>query len=89
MSKISVKTRNEKRRKLAEKYAAKREELKAAGDMLGIQKLPRNSSPTRVRLRCSVTGRGRSVYRKYGVCRNIFRQLALEGKILGIRKASW
>lgn len=89
MSKISVKTRNDKRQRLVEKYLAKREELKAAGDWEGLQKLPRNSSPTRLRSRCSVTGRGRAVYRKFGLCRNVFRQLALEGKIPGIRKASW
>jgi len=71
------------------KYATKRAELKAAGDMEGLQKLPRNSSPTRLRNRCSLTGRPRSVYRKYGVCRNVFRQLSLEGKIPGIRKSSW
>lgn len=89
MAKICIVARNEKRIRMAEKYAAKREELKAAGDMEGLQKLPRNSAPVRVRNRCSVTGRGRSVYRKYGLCRNVFRQMALEGKIPGIRKASW
>lgn len=89
MSKKSIIARNDRRTRLAEKYAAKRAELKAAGDMDGLQKLPRNSSPSRVRNRCLVTGRGRGVYRKYGLCRNMFRQLALEGKIPGIRKASW
>lgn len=89
MAKKSIIARNERRIRLAEKYAAKRAELKAAGDMEGLQKLPRNSSPTRIRKRCLVTGRGRGVYRKYGLCRNMFRQLALEGKIPGIRKASW
>lgn len=89
MSRKSIIARNEKRQRLVEKYAAKREELKAAGDYEGLQKLPRNSAPTRVRNRCSMTGRGRSVYRKYGLCRNMFRKLALEGKIPGIRKASW
>jgi len=89
MSKKSIIARNERRTRLAEKYAAKRAELKAAGDMDVLQKLPRNSSPSRVRNRCLVTGRGRGVYRKYGLCRNMFRQLALEGKIPGIRKASW
>ncbi len=89
MSKKSIMARNSKRQKLVDKYAAKREELKAMGDSEGLQKLPRNSSPTRVRLRCSVTGRPRAVYRKFGLCRNVFRQLALEGKIPGIRKASW
>jgi small subunit ribosomal protein S14 len=74
---------------MAEKYAAKRAELKAAGDWEALQKLPRNSSMTRVRNRCTVTGRGRAVYKKFGLCRNIFRQMSLEGKIPGIRKASW
>lgn len=81
--------RNEKRQRMVEKYAKKRAELKAEGDSEGLQKLPRNSSPSRLRNRCSVTGRPRAVYRKFGVCRNVFRQLALEGKIPGIRKASW
>ncbi len=89
MAKKSIIARNQRRAKLVEKYASKRAELKAAGDMEGLQKLPRNSAPSRVRNRCLVTGRGRGVYRKYGLCRNMFRQLALEGKIPGIRKASW
>lgn len=89
MSKICIVARNEKRKKLVAKYADKRAELKAAGDVEGLQKLPRNSSPTRVRNRCSVTGRPRGVYRKYGICRNLFRELALDGKIPGIRKSSW
>lgn len=89
MSKKSVIARNTKRIALVEQYLAKRNELKAAGDMEGLQKLPRNSAPTRVRNRCSQTGKGRGVYRKFGLCRNQFRALALEGKIPGIRKASW
>ena len=89
MAKKSVVARNEKRIRLAAKYAQKRQELKEAGDMVGLQKLPRNSAPTRIRQRCFITGRGRGVYRKFGLCRNMFRQLALEGKIPGIRKASW
>ncbi len=89
MAKTSVVARNEKRKRLVVKYAAQRAELKAAGDMIGLQKLPRNSAPTRVRNRCFLTGRGKGVYRKFGLCRNMFRQLALEGKIPGIRKASW
>lgn len=89
MAKTSVVARNEKRKRLVAKYAAQRAELKAAGDMVGLQKLPRNSAPTRVRNRCFLTGRGKGVYRKFGLCRNMFRQLALEGKIPGIRKASW
>ncbi|MCX6140652.1 MAG: 30S ribosomal protein S14 [Candidatus Kapabacteria bacterium] len=89
MAKTSVIARNKKRIRLAAKYATKRAELKAAGDMVGLQKLPRNSSPTRVRSRCLITGRGKGVYRKFGLCRNMFRLLALEGKIPGMRKASW
>jgi small subunit ribosomal protein S14 len=89
MSKVSIIARNEKRKRLVEKYAEKRAALKEAGDHEGLQKLPRNSAPTRLRNRCSVTGRGRGVYRKFGICRNVFRQLASEGKIPGIRKASW
>jgi len=89
MSTTAVKARNIKRQRLVAKYAAKRAELKAAGDYESLQKLPRNSSATRVRNRCFVTGRGRGVYRKFGLCRNMFRQMALEGKIPGIRKASW
>ncbi|MCX7735217.1 MAG: 30S ribosomal protein S14 [Candidatus Kapabacteria bacterium] len=89
MSKTSVVARNLKRIRMSEKYKARREELKAAGDYEALQKLPRNSSPTRVRNRCSLTGRGKGVYRKFGLCRNVFRQMALEGKLPGIRKASW
>jgi small subunit ribosomal protein S14 len=89
MAKKSIIARNEKRKRLVEKYAAKRAELKSLGDFEGLQKLPRNSAPTRVRSRCFLTGRGRGVYRKFALCRNMFRQLALEGKIPGIRKSSW
>lgn len=89
MAKKSVVARNLKRQRLVEKYADKRAALKEAGDMEGLQKLPRNSAPTRLRNRCTLTGRGRGVYRKYGLCRNVFRQMALEGKLPGVRKASW
>ncbi|WP_294347568.1 30S ribosomal protein S14 [Prosthecochloris sp.] len=89
MAKKSVIARNEKRKALVEKYAAKREELKKAGDYEALCKLPRNSSPTRVRTRCVLTGRGRGVYEKFGLCRQMFRKLALEGKLPGVRKASW
>lgn len=89
MARKAIIARNERRAKLVTKFAAKRAELKAAGDMLGLQKLPRNSSEVRLRRRCLVTGRGRGVYRKFGLCRNMFRQLALEGKIPGVRKSSW
>jgi small subunit ribosomal protein S14 len=89
MSKLSIIARNQKRQRMVEKYAAKRKELKAAGDNEGLQKLPLNSSPVRLRNRCIVTGKGKGVYRKFGLCRNQFRQLALEGKIPGVKKASW
>lgn len=89
MSTTAIIARNDKRIRLVEKYQAKRNELKKLGDVEGLQKLPRNSSPSRIRVRCSQTGRARGVYRKFGICRNVFRQLALEGKIPGIRKASW
>lgn len=89
MAKISVIARNKKRQELVDKYADRRAELKARGDYEALQKLPRNSAPTRLRNRCNVSGRGRGVYRKFGLGRNMFRQLALEGKIPGIRKASW
>jgi small subunit ribosomal protein S14 len=89
MSTTAVYARNEKRQRLVEHYSAKRAALKLANDSEGLQKLPRNSSPSRVRNRCTQTGRGRGVYRKFGLCRNMFRLMALEGKIPGIRKASW
>ncbi|AAM73392.1 MAG TPA: 30S ribosomal protein S14 [Chlorobaculum sp.] len=89
MARKSIIARNEKRKKLVEKYAAKREELKAAGDYQALSQLPRDSSATRLRTRCVLTGRGRGNYRKFGLCRNMFRKLALEGKLPGVRKASW
>lgn len=89
MSTTAIVARNLKRKRMVEKYLERREAMKKVGDYEGMQKLPRNSSPTRVRNRCTATGRGRGVYKKFGLCRNVFRQLALEGKIPGIRKASW
>jgi len=89
MARTATVANNEKRKRLAAKYEAKREELKSIQDYEGLQKLPRNSSKTRIRNRCTLTGRGKGVYKKFGLCRNMFRQLALEGKIPGIRKASW
>ena len=89
MSTTAIVARNLKRQRLVAKYAAKRKELKEAGDYVGLQKLPRNSSPSRIQSRCFVTGRGRGVYKKFGLCRNMFRLMALDGKIPGITKASW
>jgi small subunit ribosomal protein S14 len=89
MAKKSVIARNEKRKQLVEKYAAIRAELKKAGDYAALAQLPRDSSATRVRNRCVLTGRGRGNYAKYGLCRHMFRKLALDGKLPGVRKASW
>ncbi len=89
MAKKSWIARNKKRMELAAKYEEKRRQLKEAGDYEGLQKLPRNSSPVRIRNRCSLTGRSRGYVGKYGISRIKFRELALDGKIPGIRKASW
>lgn len=95
MAKTSVVVRNEKRKQMVERYAALREELKKkarAGDEAAARKLrelPRDSSPTRVRNRCNLTGRPRGVYAKFGICRHQLRELALQGKIPGMKKASW
>lgn len=89
MSKKSVIARNEKRMKMVIKYAEKRRKLKEAGDYRALSRLPRDSSPVRLRNRCALTGRPRGYIRMFGICRNQFRQLALEGKIPGVKKASW
>jgi small subunit ribosomal protein S14 len=89
MSKLSLTVRNNKRRKLVEKYAARRKALKAAGDYLALDKLPKNASPVRLRNRCEVTGRPRGNMRQFGVCRHVFREMAHSGLIPGIKKASW
>ena len=89
MAKTSVLARNEKRRKLIEKYATKRAALKAAGDSEGLQNLPKNSSPSRFKNRCAITGRSRGYLRDFGLSRIKFRELANEGKIPGVRKSSW
>lgn len=89
MAKTSQLARNAKKIKLAARFAEKREALKAAGDYEGLQKLPRNSSPVRIKNRCAVTGRGRGYMRDFGLSRIQFRELAREGKIPGVKKASW
>lgn len=81
--------REAKRRELYDKYQAKREELKAAGEWEELQKLPKNSSKVRQNNRCMMTGRGRGYYRKFGISRLVFREKALAGEIPGIKKASW
>ncbi|HMQ56346.1 MAG TPA: 30S ribosomal protein S14 [Anaerolineae bacterium] len=89
MAKKSQIEREKKRQRLIEKYAQQREALKQAGDRLGLAKLPRNSSPTRRRNRCAITGRSRGYMRRFGLSRITFRELALRGEIPGIRKSSW
>jgi len=71
------------------KYAARRAQLKADGDYAGLQMLPRDASPTRIRRLCALTGRSRGNYRKFNISRIKLRELALQGKIPGMRKASW
>jgi small subunit ribosomal protein S14 len=89
MAKESIKARQVKREKLVARYAAKRAALKASGDLEGLQKLPRNSSPVRLKNRCKLTGRPKGYMRDFGICRNQFREMALMGKIPGVTKASW
>jgi small subunit ribosomal protein S14 len=89
MAKEGVKAREIKRQKLVAKYADKRAELKAAGDFEGLDKLPKNSSPVRLHNRCKLTGRPRGYMRTFGISRVTFREMALDGKIPGVRKASW
>jgi small subunit ribosomal protein S14 len=89
MAKESVKARQRKREKMVVKYAAKRAALKAAGDYAGLDKLPKNSSAVRLKNRCQITGRPRGYMRYFGICRVAFRDMALDGKIPGVRKASW
>jgi len=71
------------------KYAELRRQLKKSKDYAGLQQLPRDASPTRLKLHCALTGRSRGVYRKFKVSRIMLRELALQGKIPGMRKASW
>ncbi len=89
MAKRSMIARNDKRVKLIAKYAKKRAELKAKGDWVGLQALPKNSSPVRRNNRCAITGRPKAYMRDFGLSRIKFRELALEGKIPGVRKSSW
>lgn len=89
MAREGVKAREIKRQKLVAKYAEKRAELKAAGDYEGLDKLPKNSSAVRLHNRCKLTGRPRGYMRTFGISRVTFRDMALAGKIPGVRKASW
>jgi len=89
MAKESVKARQRKREKMVAQYAAKREALKAAGDLAGLDKLPKNASPVRLKNRCQLTGRPKGYMRYFGLSRIMFRDMALNGKIPGVKKASW
>lgn len=89
MAKKSIVARDKKRMQLIEKFAAKRAELKAAGDQEGLALLPRNSSPTRRKNRSVLTGRPRGYMRRFGLDRISFREKASKGEIPGVTKASW
>lgn len=101
MAKLALINREEKRAKTVAKYAAKRAELFAVINnvslsdeqrmdaRLQLQQLPRNASPSRQRNRCALTGRPRGVFRKFGLCRNKLREIAMRGEVPGMTKASW
>jgi len=89
MARKSSIARDLKRQKMHAKYAAKRAELKEMGDQDGLHKLPRNSSPTRLKNRCAETGRSRSYMRTFGLSRLSFREHANKGEIPGVTKSSW
>ncbi len=84
-----MKARERKREKMVARYAAKRKKLKEEGDWVGLQKLPANSAAVRLHNRCKLTGRPRGYMRQFGISRVLFRDMALEGKIPGVKKASW
>ena len=89
MAKESMKAREVKRQKLVDKYADKRAALKAAGDYEGLQKLPKNASPVRLHNRCKLPGRPKGYMRQFGISRVTFREMANNGLIPGVKKASW
>ena len=89
MAKESMKAREVKRRKMVERFAEKRAAMKEAGDFVGLQKLPKNSSYVRLHNRCNLSGRPKGYMRQFGVSRINFREMALKGLIPGVRKASW
>lgn len=89
MAKESVKARQRKREAMVAKFAEKRAALKEAGDYAALDQLPRNSSAVRLKNRCQMTGRPRGYIRYFGMSRVIFRDMALAGKIPGVKKASW
>jgi len=89
MAKINMIARDTKRIRLVELHAAKRAELKKAGDSMGLQKLPKNSCKCRIRNRCKLTGRPRGYMRDFGISRVTFREMALFGLIPGVTKSSF
>jgi small subunit ribosomal protein S14 len=89
MAKKSIIARNTKRERLVALYAERRAQFKADGNWEALDKLPRNSSSVRLRNRCKLTGRPRGYIRDFGICRNVMRDMALNGKIPGVKKASW
>lgn len=101
MAKLSLKNREAKRAKMVAKFAAKRAELMSIIGNVGLdeeermqarlklQQLPRDSSPVRQRMRCALTGRPRGVFKKFGLCRNKLREIAMRGEVPGMTKASW
>jgi small subunit ribosomal protein S14 len=89
MAKESMKAREVKRQKMVAKYAEKRKALKEAGDYEALQRIPKNASPVRLHNRCKLTGRPKGYMRTFGISRVTFRELANQGLIPGVRKASW
>lgn len=89
MAKKSIEARQRKRERMVAQYAAKRTALKEAGDYAALDQLPKNASPVRLKNRCQLTGRPRGYIGYFGMSRNIFRDMALNGKIPGVKKASW
>ncbi len=89
MAKESMKARERKRKKMVDKYAKKRAQLKAEGDYVGLSRLPRNSNPIRLHNRCKITGRPKGYMRQFGISRITFREMASKGMIPGVKKASW
>jgi len=89
MARASVKARQRKREATVKQFATKRAALKADNDYAGLDKLPKNASPVRLKNRCQLTGRPRGYMRYFGISRNMFRDMALNGMIPGVKKASW
>jgi len=89
MARKSLLAREAKRQAVVDKYKKIRQDLKDSGNYDALQSLPRNANPVRLHRRCLMTGRARGVYRKFGVSRLVFREMALRGEIPGIKKSSW